>query len=127
MHNYLRWVALAVMAFTLYRSFYGWVQKRSWQEIDNKAGLIFTSVMDTQLLLGLLIFGALNFSVSSQIFTEHIIPMAAAVILAHVGRARSKGADPDQKKHRISALWYTAAMLVILLSIPWYRPLLRGI
>jgi len=126
-HNYLRWIVLIIVLITLYRAYRGWIQEKTWDKLDDRLGLIFTSTMDTQLLLGLLVYGVLEFSVTPRILTEHIIPMIAAVIIAHIGRSRSKNAPNDQPKHKQAAIWYSVSMLIIILSIPWYRPLLRGL
>ena len=126
-HNYLRWIVLIILLFTLYRAYVGWVQNKSWSNLDDKLGLVFTSAMDTQFLLGLLVYGVLKFSVTPRILTEHIIPMIAAVIITHIGRSRSKNASRDQSKHKQSAIWFSVSLLIVVLSIPWYRPLLRGL
>lgn len=126
-HNYLRWFVLIILLITLYRAYTGWIQDRSWLKLDDSIGLVLTSAMDTQFLLGLLIYGVLKFSVTPRILTEHIIPMIAAVILTHIGRSRSTNAPDDRSKYKQAALWYSISLLVVVLSIPWYRPLLRGL
>ena len=55
---------------------------------------------------------------------EHLVGMIIAVVLAHVGRATSRRAEDDNGKFKRAAIFHTLAMLVVLLSIPWFRPLL---
>ena len=45
--------------------------------------------------------------------------MIIAVIVAHIGRARSKKADSDTGKFKQAAIFFTAAMVLVLLAIPW--------
>jgi cbb3-type cytochrome oxidase subunit 3 len=33
--------------------------------------------------------------------------------------------ETDQGKFRRAALWFTVTMIIILIGIPWWRPLLR--
>lgn len=127
LHNYLRWIVLAALLYMLIRYFIGWNRNTPWRDLDDKIGLVVTSLIDTQFLLGLLLYVVKRFSVSTRILTEHIIPMVLVVILAHIGRSRIKKADQDTLKHKNGAIWFTISLLIILLSIPWYRPLLRGL
>jgi hypothetical protein len=62
---------------------------------------------------------------------EHTVGMIAAVALAHVGRVMiKKRSDAGSDRHRLAAMFFGGAMLLILLSIPWPwganpRPLFR--
>jgi hypothetical protein len=124
-HNLLRWVVLAAILFTLFRAYSGWLGKKAWQATDRLAGLIFSITIDVQLLLGIVLIFVRGFSViQMRFYIEHIGMMILAVVLAHVGSALSKKADLDVDKHRKAAIWFTLTLLVILVSIPWTRPLL---
>jgi hypothetical protein len=62
---------------------------------------------------------------------EHAVGMLIAIVLAHVGRIRSKKAKTDAARFKSAALFYGLALLIILASIPWPgmpagRPLIRG-
>ena len=124
-HNLTRWVVLAVVLFALYRAYAGWLGKKGWEKNDRLAGLIFTIAIDVQMLLGILLIIGRGFSViQMRFYMEHIGPMILAVIFAHVGSSLSKKAEEDVDKHRKAAIWFTLTLLVILVSIPWTRPLL---
>lgn len=124
-HNYLRWLVLLALAFSLLRSYWGWLNDQPWGAVAQVSGLVSTSLLDTQLLLGLVLYGVLHFRVNTQMLTEHIIPMIFAVITAHVARYLSKKGQSDGDKYQKAALWFTVTLVIILLSIPWRRPLLR--
>jgi hypothetical protein len=146
LHNLARWVVVGVAVWTLVRAFRGWSGKRAWEKSDDRAGMLFTSMMDTQLLLGLILYFffspatpqvAANFSAAmSSPFTrffgfEHVLMMVLAAVVAHVGRVMARKGKTDLAKHRAAALWFSVTVLIILAAIPWPwmayygRPLLR--
>lgn len=139
LHNIMRWLVLIFGILAVLRSLYGWFGKKEWASIDDRLGLGFTSTIDIQLLLGLLLYFVLS-PITRQAFqdfgaamsnsdlryfaVEHFLMMVIAVVLAHIGRAMSRRATTDVGKHKRAAIFYTLALLVILASIPWFRPLL---
>ena len=50
---------------------------------------------------------------------EHITMMLIAIVLIHIGRARSKKALTDLAKHKAAFWFYLIALLLILAGIPW--------
>lgn len=141
-HNLLRWAIVVSAFFTLYRLYSGWVKKQTWQESDRKAITIFTILMDTQLLVGLLLyfvfsdlvkaaFANMAAAMGNQIlrfFTvEHSLMMVLAVVLGHIAGSAGKKDLPDQDKFKRTAILITIAILLILAGIPWTsRPLIPG-
>jgi hypothetical protein len=139
LHNILRWAVVIVGILAIVRAYMGWSGKRPWTGLDNSLGLFFTISMDLQLLLGLLLYvvlspittgafadfgGAMGDSEARFWLVEHISVMIVAVILAHVGRSTSKKGVTDNIKHKRAAIFFTLAMLAVLIAIPWSRPLL---
>jgi hypothetical protein len=51
--------------------------------------------------------------------------MLIAVTLVHVGAMRVRRASTDRAKFREAVVWQTLTVASILLSIPWWRPLMR--
>lgn len=141
-HNILRWVILILAVVALFRAYAGWIGKREYTETDRKAGVFFSVSLDVQLLVGIILYIFLSpitrtafqdFGTAMTIpdirffAVEHILLMILAVILVHVGMIVSKRATSDVSKHRRAAIWYSLTVLVIILAIPWWRPLLPGI
>lgn len=139
LHNILRWLVLILGVVAVVRAFIGWFGARAWTTLDDNLGRSFTISMDLQLLLGLLLYLFLspittsafaNFSAamadsSTRYFlVEHSLMMVIAVILAHVGRARARRQETDTAKYRTTAIFFGLALLVLLLAVPWFRPLL---
>jgi hypothetical protein len=110
--------------------------KKLWTKEDNILGIVFTSIMDLQLLTGLILYFFLS-PVTKQVFAdfgaamkdhdlrfygiEHITMMVIAVILVHIGRVKSKKSKTDLKKFKIASIYYLIATAVIIAAIPWGR------
>jgi hypothetical protein len=126
LHAIWRWVLLVAAVVVVLKALIGWLGKRPFTKLDDQLGLIFTMVVDIQVLLGLIIwlFGPLGLRNLSQamgnaalrfIVLEHPILMLIALAFAHVGRARSKQATDDVAKHRISFIFYLLSFVFIAL------------
>lgn len=143
-HNILRWVVLILGFLAVLRAFIGWFGKHAWIPADPKIGRFFTSAIDIQLLIGLLLyiffspftlqairnfgFGYVMEQADYRFFAvEHLFYMILAVVFAHLGSALPRKADHPVDKHRRAAIWFGLAFLVILLGMPWFRPLLPGL
>ncbi len=139
-HSFVRWLLVIAVVVAVARAFMGWFGKKAFTALDNKIGLAFTSLLDLQLLIGLILYvispilqtafqnfgGAMGNTQMRFFAVEHILMMVIAVVLAHVGRALSKKASTDLLKHRRAAIWFGLALLVMLLAIPWpFSPVSR--
>ncbi len=140
LHNLVRWIVIILAVLALVRAFSGLLRNREWTDTDRKTGVFFSSALDVQLLLGLLLyfflspltktvlsnFGAAMNNPEIRFFSlEHLLYMLAAIILVHVGSVISRRANPDAAKFRYAAIFYTLAVVIILIAIPWSRPLIR--
>ena len=135
MHDITRWLVLVVGIYAVVRAFLGWLGKKPWVKADHSAGVSFTSILDIQVLLGLVLYfvspittsGLRNFGDAMKVadvrffLVEHSLIMVIAVILAHIGSAQAKKAASDLQKHRRAALWFLGALVLILAIIPWNR------
>ncbi len=132
LHNLVRWIVVILAVVALYRAYTGWFGKKAFTELDRKIGVFFGASMDTQMLLGIIlwIFGAWGLKVlgtaNSQFFAiEHAPVMVLAVVFTHLGSMMGRKASDDAGKHKAAALWFSAAVLLILVAVPWtMRPLL---
>ncbi len=136
LHNTLRWLLLISLVVTLVKYMAGWMGKKPWTKIDNLLGIVFTSLMDIQLLLGLTLyfflspvtkiamadFGAAMKDNNLRFYAvEHFSIMLIAVVLVHIGRAKSKKAKTDSGKFKIATIFFLIALALILGGIPWNR------
>jgi hypothetical protein len=135
LHSILRWLLVAVAVYAIVRALLGMVQKSTFSQTDNKAGLFYVSVFDTQVLLGLILYftGSMGFkSIQANgmklvmgtdmlrfFAVEHITGMLIALVLVHIGRSKSKKAGTDHAKHKAAFWFYLIGFLIMLASIPW--------
>ena len=99
-------------------------------------GIVFTSLMDLQLLTGLALyfflspitklamsdFGAAMKDSGIRFYAvEHFSMMLITVVLVHIGRAKSKKAKTDQAKFKTAIIFFLIAFVVVLAAIPWSR------
>ena len=140
LHNVSRWLVLVAAIYVLARMLSGLRTRRSWSGADAAAGRIFVSLMNWQLLLGLILyvagptmqavfnlgFGAALKNSNLRFFAvEHVAIMLVAVALAHTGSVLVRRSD-DVRKFARAALWYGLSLAAVLVGIPWVqRPLLR--
>ena len=107
---------------------------------DALTALAFRGLLDLQVLLGLALYalspivrtgladlGAAMAVRELRFFSvEHITGMLIALALAHIGSMRVRRASTDGAKLRQAAIWQTLTAVSILVSVPWWRPLLRS-
>jgi hypothetical protein len=134
LHSLLRWLVIAFGLVAVFRALSGVSARRSWGPLDDRAGRLFVIGLDIQTLVGLILYGVLSPITSAAMsdmgaamkdpllrfyVVEHLVMMIGAVALAHVGRARLRKATGDLARHRTAAIFFTLALLLILLGIPW--------
>lgn len=141
-HNIIRWVVVIASILAVARVLFGWLAKKTWTKQDRLLGVIYTSAIDTQVLLGLLLyfvfspitksafsdFGAVMGIKEMRFFAiEHVFSMVLALVFAHLGNMLPKRAGQDSAKFKRAALWFSLSFLFILAGIPWWRPLFPGL
>jgi hypothetical protein len=141
-HSWIRWVAIAAGVMATISAVRG---VSAQDPRADRWGLVLTSAVDLQLVIGLLLYFAVspvmegiraNFAAAMpnpQLrfwAVEHVTGMVLALILVHVGRVLSrKAASPAARRTRLM-ICYGLATLVMLLLTPWPftaagRPLFR--
>jgi hypothetical protein len=143
-HSWLRWLVLAFGLGLLLTSIGGVRTRAEWAPKHERLHTAFILVLDLQLLLGLLLyfvlspitamamhnFGAAMKDAQLRFFgVEHIFTMLLAVVVAHIGRVRSKR-KTDGARHRSVLITQAVWLVLTLAAIPWpgldiARPLFR--
>jgi hypothetical protein len=143
LHNISRWVVLLMGLVASYKAIVGWLGKKNWTDIDRKVGIFFTISIDIQLLIGFLLYfifsewalkAILKIGLSQVIETsvfryfaiDHVFYMALGFVFAHLGSALPKKVDESQSKFKRAALWIGLSTILIIIGIPWGRPLFPG-
>lgn len=143
-HSWLRWIVLLTGVVAFVRSAVGASRRSTWTPADDRVGFWFSTVLDTQFLLGLVLYiflsprthaafrdigGAMSNSELRFWLVEHVFGVIVGVALVHVGRVRARKTD-SLRRHRVVAIFFGLALIAIVVSIPWPgtpagRPLLR--
>jgi len=137
-HSWLRWLVLATLILSLYRS---WCGKRGglpYTKTDHILRLSTATVAHLQLIAGIVLYfispitdyfmhhfsEAVHERQIRFFGMEHSLVMLLAITVLTIGSAKAKRKKTDAEKHRTVAVWYTIALLLILSSIPWaFSPL----
>lgn len=135
-HNLFRWLILIVIILAVIFALTGWFKKSEWSKKDNVIGLLLMILADIQFLAGIILyvfvspitkaafndFGAAMKNDELRFYAvEHFFLMIIALIMIHIGRAKTKKPGTSWVKHRSSAIYYGIALLLIMAAIPWER------
>jgi hypothetical protein len=133
LHSFCRWLVLAGLVYTLFRAYRGWLQQRAFLPADNRLRHITATLAHIQLLLGLGLYftspvtgyflhhykQAVHERAVRFFGMEHSIMMFVAVLLITIGSVKAKRQRDAVRAFRTIAVWYSIALLVIVLSVPW--------
>lgn len=146
-HSWLRWIVILSGLAALGGAVGGVSTKRAWLPVDNLRLMIFSTSLDVQMLIGLILyvflspvtesgFADMRLTMRDPILrffvVEHITGMIVAVALTHIGRGRVRKASEVAARHRTVLIFIGLALVALLLSIPWPgmpggRELFRGL
>lgn len=133
LHNLNRWLVLLTGVWTLIRSVPGIGRRSPFTPADRRPLAAFVGTVHLQLILGLLLYVFLGMQ-GAPVFAgapnagfqwQHLGLGVLAAITATVGSALSRRVPTDQGKFRTATTWTAVTLLLVLLMIPWWRPLLR--
>ena len=145
LHSWLRWGVVILGLITAARAVRGWAGGLEWTRTDQRVRLLFITLLDSQVLLGLTLYFVLSpltprsleglrsvvsISVLRFFGLEHAVTMLTALVIAHAASVVSRKARDSTAKHRRWAVGLLIALLCIAAGIPWPglpygRPLLR--
>ena len=139
-HSFLRWLVLISLLYSIYRAYKGYSLKLLFSKTDNSVRHWTATIAHIQLILGILIYVQSpivkyfwkNFSEGIQnpetVFFGllHIFLMLAAIVLITIGSALAKRKKADNDKFKIMLLWFSIALFIIFIAIPWpFSPLVN--
>jgi len=106
----------------LIRGISGWARGGPWTGTDRTLGLLTTSAIDIQVVLGLLLYGVTQAWKGQTTFIAYIHPLVMIVALAiiHIVNVRAKRLDSPVARHRTFTVGLIVALLLITAAIPPY-------
>jgi len=141
LHSLLRWLLLLFLVSAIVCAWRGYSQHRTFSRTVNALRHWTATIGHTQLVAGMLLYirspvvsywrnGADGREPAFFGFV-HISLMILAVIVLTIGSSLSKRKTDSHARYRVMLFWFSAALLIILLAIPWpfapwaHRPYFR--
>lgn len=145
LHSTVRWFVLLSLLYSIFIAYRGYVNKTSFTRADNLIRHWTATIAHVQLMLGIILYtqsplvkyfwkntgetiNDLEFLFFGLI---HIVLMLTAIIVLTIGSASAKRRAEDRQKFKTMLLYFSAALLIIIIAIPWpfsplaHRPFFR--
>ncbi|RYE23433.1 MAG: hypothetical protein EOP51_10480 [Sphingobacteriales bacterium] len=137
-HSLLRWLLFIALVASLIRAWTSYRKKRPFSYIDNSIRHWTATLAHMQLVFGIILYSQSPIvkyfwqhkkegfvDVPTTFFgLVHMLLMLMAIVLITIGSSLAKRKPTDADKHRTVLLWYTIALCVIFVAIPWpFSPL----
>ena len=137
LHTWNRWAVLAVTLAAVLASFWGWKTRQPYGRGYRLLAWTSVWISSLQSFLGFTLYfyydgyqkalwnspGASMKNPDIRFFgVEHALAMFMTIGFVHLGAARARKSKDDQLSHRWLAWSHTAALAVMVLAVPWWRP-----
>ncbi|MCY1537704.1 hypothetical protein D9M68_732120 [compost metagenome] len=138
LHSLARWLVLIFIVYSIYRAFVGYTKNKTFSETDNAFRHWTATVAHIQLMIGMILYTqspiAKSYWKHSEITLQdleitffgliHIALMITAIVLLTIGSAKAKRKQTDKEKFRTILIWFSVALIIIFVAIPWpFSPL----
>jgi len=134
LHNLLRWAVVLALGWAALRATSGWLAARPWRPADRAAGRWLAIALDVQLVVGLVLYGALSpltrkamgdmgaamADPGTRFFAvDHAVGGILAVAIVHGAQVMARKVGRDVGKHRLLAIVYGVVIALLVFSVPW--------
>lgn len=138
LHSLFRWLVLLSLCYAIIRAYRGYSSKSDFSLWDDKARHWTVTIAHIQLTLGIFVyikspiihfyFSDFKNLISNWDLTFfglfHFILMITAIVIITIGSAKAKREKTDIKKFKTMLVWFTIALIIIFIAIPWpFSPL----
>ncbi len=137
-HSITRWLVLIFIVYSIYRALIGVVKNREFSKTDDAFRHWTATMAHIQLMVGIILYtqspivkhfwsntktGLQNLELTFY-GVIHFVLMLTAVILLTIGSALAKRKPTNLEKFKTMLIWFTIALIVIFIAIPWpFSPL----
>ncbi|MDO6803645.1 hypothetical protein Q4595_14420 [Wenyingzhuangia sp. 1_MG-2023] len=137
-HSTVRWFVLISLVFAIFKAYKGYIAKTTFSKTDNLIRHWTATLAHIQLMIGILLYAQSpiikyfwsNFKEAIQEIDTvffgliHLILMTIAILFITLGSAFAKRKQTDQAKFKTMLLWFSIALFIIFIAIPWpFSPL----
>ena len=133
LHSLWRWAVLLSILFAIYRALDRYLKSAAFTKLDNAIRHWTATIAHVQLILGLILYtksptvayfyeapGTALQSANLSFFPfYHLLLMLLSIGILTVGSAITKRKASDQEKFKSMLLWFSLALLIMLIAIPW--------
>jgi hypothetical protein len=114
-HGLVRWLVALLALVAIVKFAIGWLQKRPYTAADRGIMSAYTSLVDMNLLLGLILFFGLGGGFPMARI-EHASTMIVAVVVAHLSAIWRKS-DDAAKKFRNNLIVVVVSIILIVTAV----------
>lgn len=130
-HSFMAYLVLLGLIISIVFAVMGMSGNKPFTDKDRKMGLLGLIPAHLQWVLGVILYflspkgidwateGFMKVSEQRFYVLEHPLTMIIAVILITVGYARAKRLQDDRKRFSSIAIFYSLALVLVLIRIPW--------
>lgn len=128
-HSGLRWLVLLLLVISIINALKKWLSKSDYTKADNILSVLTVESIHIQFLIGLVLYfisPKVIFDTESMknallrfFLVEHSLLMLVAVGIVSVGFKGVKKAISSNIKFKKIFIFFTIALIIILLAIPW--------
>lgn len=137
-HSIFRWLVLLSLVYAIVNALRSYYLQLNFRKSDDLLRHWTATIAHVQFMIGMVLYFKSpvvkfatdvtnpDFLINSHQFFRyvHISLMLLSVVLITIGSAKSKRAETDALKFKIMLLWFSIALLIIFLAIPWpFSPL----
>lgn len=144
LHSLFRWLVLVSLLSSIITAYRGVSRKLNFTPVANSLRHWTATIAHIQLLLGITLYfqspvvisegtESTGISLSEHTFFRylHLSLMITAIVMITIGSAKAKRMPDDLTKYQTMLGWFSTALLIIFIAIPWpfsplaARPFLR--
>lgn len=138
LHSFVRWIALIFILYAIYRAVIGYTKNQKFTKTDDSLRHLTATVAHIQLIIGMILYTqstiAKGYWSSPEVILKdfdiaffgliHISLMLTSIIILTIGSAKAKRSPIDKEKFRTILIWFSIALIIIFIAIPWpFSPL----
>ena len=131
---------MGTLLYSLFKAYRGYFNKMTFTKSVDSLRHWTATTAHIQLMLGIILYTqspnakfSLHATGTTGQLTQpfffgvlHLVLMISAILIITVGSALAKRKSTDSSKFKTMLLWFSAALLIILIAIPWpFSPLVQ--
>lgn len=145
LHSLFRWVVLLAILYAIFTAYRGYANGATFAKSDNAIRHWTATIAHIQLVIGITLYIKSDtvkyfWKNLSEAFQQpdtlffgliHFILMLSSVVFLTVGSAMAKRKKTDKEKFKTMLIWFSLALFIIFIAIPWsfsplaHRPYIR--